>query len=130
MIFATRVMSGRVKNHLMALCGRACLGVLLLGTAGSCARSELSQQVDDAKAALQEQQTQLEVLRKTQGKSGATPVLPASQNWHLQELQKRLADGKVLEANLAAQKAELEQELQKLEAVRSDYLKNHGGSKS
>jgi hypothetical protein len=130
MTFFIRVMLKHLNANLGRIGGRAGLAALLLGTACSCQRKELAAQVDAAKAALQEQQMQLERLRSEQGRSGATEVLPASQNWHLQELQKRLTEGRGLEAELAVEKAELERALKNLESVRSDYLKNHGGAKS
>lgn len=109
---------------------RPLLGVLLVVLDCSCQRSEIAVQVDEARAALKDQQSHLELLRKEQGKTGSPIALPASQNWHLQELQKRLSNGKALEAGLAGQKAALEQALQELETVRADYLRQHGGGKS
>ncbi len=109
---------------------RACLAVLLASLACSCQRSQVAVQVDEAKAALKEQQTRLELLRKEQGKSGTPTALPASQNWHLQNLQKRLTEGKALETGLAGQKTELERAVKELEALRADYLRQHGGNPS
>jgi hypothetical protein len=126
----TRVMTKRLNAKFGQALWRVCLTALLAGAACSCQRSELAVQVDAAKTALQEQQKQLEILRREQGQSGTAIVSTASHNWHLQELQKRLADGRVLEAELTREKAELEQALKKLEAARLDYLKNHGGGKS
>jgi hypothetical protein len=104
--------------------------VLLAALACSCQRSQVAVQVDEAKAALKEQQTRLELLRKEQGKSGTPTALPASQNWHLQNLQKRLTEGKALETGLAGQKTELERAVKELEALRADYLRQHGGNPS
>ena len=129
-LLTTRLILQCCDAKLARLGWRACLAALMVGMACSCQRSEWASQVAEAKAALQEQQTQLERLRSEQGPSAATEVLPASQNWHLQELQKRLAEGRAKEAELAGEKAELEQALKNLEALRADYLKNHGGSKS
>lgn len=109
---------------------RAYLAVLLAALACSCQRSQVAVQVDEAKAALKEQQTRLELLRKEQGKSGTPTALPASQNWHLQNLQKRLTEGKALETGLAGQKTELERAVKELEALRADYLRQHGGNPS
>lgn len=130
MTYFARAMSARLNGNPRWARWRVCLLAVLAGTACSCQRSELTAQVDEAKAALQEQQEQLERLRREQGQSGATVILPAGQNWHLQELQKRLADGRALEVQLAGEKEETERVLKNLEALRSDYLKNHGGGKS
>lgn len=130
MTFLSYAMSISSKARLEGTGWRACLAGLMLGMASSCERSELTAQVNEAKATLLVQQAQLERLRREQGQSGATAVLPASQNWHLQDLQKRLATGGALEEQLADEKVELEQAFKTLEALRSDYIKKHGGTKS
>ncbi len=130
MMFCCCAMTDRLNPGRAGPRWRACLAVLLVAMASSCQRSEIAVQVDEAKAALKEQQLNLELLRKEQGKSGTPTALPASQNWHLQQLQKRLNEGKVLEAGLAGQKTELEQAVKELETLRADYLRQHGGNPS
>lgn len=123
-------MPDRLKLGRAGLLLRVSSAMLLVVMTCSCQRSEFVVQVDEAREVLKELQSRLELLRKEQGRSGAPTALPASQNWHLQELQKRLAEGKTLEASLAGQKAELERMLKEHEAVRANYLSQHGGSKS
>lgn len=106
------------------------LGVFLMTMIGSCERSESARQVQEAKAALAEQQARLETLRNEQGKSATPTALLASLNWQLQDLRVRLEEGKTLEAGLAEQKAEQERAMKELEAVRAEYLRQHGGRKS